>query len=179
MTSMMICSNTKLTGKTYDSIRLKDCTEVFQDYKKSALLFCTCYCDWKCCTDAGIDISVCQNQKITQQKEIEVSFESVLKKVNQSVTDAVIFGGLEPFMQTDEVVQCIEYLREHGVTKDIVIYTGYNLLEIENITLYRLACQNVILKVGRYKPDEPNHDVIDSVLGVKLATRNQYGVYLN
>lgn len=177
MTSMMTCSNAgKLSDKKYTSIRLKDAVEVFQDYKKSALLLSTCYCDWKCCIEAGVDKSVCQNQKIAQQREVTLPFESVLKKVNQSFTDAVIFGGLEPFMQADEVIQCIEYLRQHGVKKDIVIYTGYYVEEIDAETLAYLVLNGVILKCGRFIPNRKSK--FDAVLGITLASDNQYGVYL-
>lgn len=177
MTSMMTCSDVgKLSDKKYTSIRLKDAVEVFQDYKKSALLFSTCYCDWKCCHEAGVDIDICQNQKVSQQREVTLPFESILKKVNQSFTDAVIFGGLEPILQADEVVQCIEYLRKHGVKKDIVVYTGYYLEEIDPETLAYLALNDCILKCGRFIPDRKPK--FDAVLGITLASDNQYGVYL-
>lgn len=177
MTSMMTCSDAgKMTHKKYDCIRLKDAVEVFQDYKKSALLFSTCYCDWKCCHEAGVDIDICQNQKIAQQREVILPFESVLRKVNQSFTDAVIFGGLEPLLQPDEVLQCINYLRCHEVTKDILVYTGYYMEEIDEETLMYLTVCDVILKCGRYIPDRKPK--FDAVLGITLASDNQYGVYL-
>lgn len=177
MTSTMTCFNVgKLSYTEYTGIRLKDAVEVFQDYKKSAILFSTCYCNWKCCHEAGIPESVCQNQKVAQQREVYLPFESVLKKVNQSFTDAVIFGGLEPMLQADEVVQCIQYLRQHGVKKDIVVYTGYYVEEIDEETLAYLAMNDVILKCGRYIPDRKPK--FDAVLGITLASDNQYGVYL-
>ena len=172
MTLMTICSK----GGYYDSIRLKDIVEVFQDYKKSALLLCTCYCDWKCCAESGLDQSLCQNSRIAKQREIKTPFASILKKVNASFTDAVIFGGLEPMMQVDEVIQCIEYLRLNGVKKDIIIYTGYYLEEIDSNILYRLSQNKVILKCGRFIPNRSSK--YDPILGVVLASDNQYGVYL-
>lgn len=178
MTSKMVYFN---VGKLNEdiklsSIRLKDMQEVFQDYKKSALLLSTCFCDWKCCNEAGIDKSVCQNNKIAQQKEVVVSFSSLLKKVRSSITDSIIFAGLEPLLQIDEVVQCIDYLREHNVKKDIIIFTGYYLEEIDHNTLERLSDKRVILKCGRYIPNRPS--VFDQVLGITLVSDNQYGVYL-
>ena len=172
MISMMIC----FKGDFYNSIRLKDIVEVFQDYKKPALLLCTCYCDWKCCAESGTDSSLCQNSRIAKQREVKTPFASILKKVNASLTDAVIFGGLEPMMQIDEVVQCIEYLRKNGVEKDIIIYTGYYIEELDSSILYRLKNANVILKCGRFIPNRPSK--LDPTLGVVLASDNQYGVYL-
>ena len=161
----------KLSDIKYTTIRVKTVVEVFQDYKKSALLFSTCFCDWKCCIE---NPSICQNQKIVRQENIELSFSEVLNMVNHSFTDAVIFGGLEPLLQADEVVQCIHYLRQNGVSKDIVIYTGYYLEEIDDNTLKHLS--GCILKCGRFIPDRPNR--YDEVLGVTLVSDNQYGIYL-
>ena len=130
-----------------NEIRLKDVVEVFQDYKKSALLLCCVSCDWKCCREAGI-----------------------------SNTDAIIFGGLEPLLQIEEVCGLIEYLREHNVKKDILIYTGYYLEEIDKSIIERLKKHHVILKCGRYIPNRPQK--FDKILGITLASDNQYGVQL-
>ena len=177
MTSMTGYSNIgKLSQQEFNSIRVKDVVEVFQDYKKSALLFSCCFCDWKCCKEAGIPISVCQNQSICSQRTITLSFESVLRMVNNSITDAIIFGGLEPFEQIDEVVRCIEYLRFNFVSKPVIIYTGFYPEEINENTLDRLSLSHVILKCGRYIPNLP--PVYDEVLGITLASNNQYGVQL-
>lgn len=176
MTSMTDCSKGQLSDRVYTSFRLKDAVEVFQDYKKSALLFSTCYCDWKCCTELNIDISVCQNSKISMQREVNLPFHRILDMVRNSITDAVIFGGLEPFLQADELVQCIQYLRNNGVKKDIVIYTGYYIEEISTETLLFLSLNQVILKCGRYIPNRSSK--YDEVLGITLASDNQYGVYL-
>lgn len=157
-------------------IRLKDIVEVFQDYKKSALLLCCISCDWKCCIEAGIDVSVCQNHNIIKQREVYLPFDVILNKVNLSITDSIIFGGLEPLLQSDEVCGLIEYLREQGVKKDILVYTGYYIEEIDKEVIKRLKNCHVILKCGRYIPNKPKK--FDKILGITLASDNQYSVQL-
>lgn len=159
-----------------NEIRLKDVVEVFQDYKKSALLLCCVSCDWKCCREAGISNEVCQNHRIASQREVTIPFDSVLNKVSRSFTDAIIFGGLEPLLQIEEVCGLIEYLREHNVKKDILIYTGYYLEEIDKSVIERLKKHHVIFKCGRYIPNRPQK--FDKILGITLASDNQYGVQL-
>ena len=177
MTSTTTYSNLgKMSDKKYTSIRLKDMTEVFQDYKKSGILLCVSFCDWKCCKEANIPESVCQNNKIASQEIHEIEFKDLIKVVKNSYTDSVIFAGLEPLLQIDEVVSCIEALRDSGVTKDILIYTGYYLEEIDSRTIEKLKTLKVILKCGRYIPDRPSK--YDEVLGVTLVSDNQYGVKL-
>ena len=66
---------------------------------------------------------------------------------------------------------------------DIVIYTGYTEEELlhgaSTLKLpkgyYDLVCsyENIIIKFGRFKPDQPSH--YDEVLGVNLSSPNQYG----
>lgn len=160
----------------FKEIRLKDVVEVFQDYKKSALLLCCISCDWKCCIEAGISNDVCQNHNIAKQGEARLPFDVILNRVNSSLTDAIIFGGLEPLLQTKEVCGLIEYLRECGVKKDILVYTGYYLEEIDSGVLERLKKCHVILKCGRYIPNKPKK--FDKILGITLASDNQYGVQL-
>lgn len=166
-----------LSSMPLSFILLKDAVEVFQDYKKSALLLCTCFCDWKCCTESNHDKTMCQNSKLENSPNKEIPFNRILEMVERnSVIDAVIFGGLEPLIQINQVIQCIEYLRKHGVTKDILIYTGYYLEEIDEPVINRLSESNVILKCGRYIPDRPPK--FDDVLGITLASDNQYSIEL-
>lgn len=159
------------------SIFLRDAVEVFQDYKKSALLLCTCFCDWKCCTELGRDKSMCQNSTLKEVAIKKIPFSEIFDMVTRNtVIDAVIFGGLEPFIQINQVIQCIEYLRERGMTKDILIYTGYYIEEIDEAIIERLKESDVILKCGRYIPDRPPK--FDDILGVTLASDNQYSIEL-
>lgn len=57
-----------------------------------------------------------------------------------------------------------------------MIYTGYYVEEIDAETLAYLVKNDVILKCGRFIPNRKSK--FDVVLGITLASDNQYGVYL-
>ena len=59
---------------------------------------------------------------------------------------------------------------------DIVIYTGYNKEEERSQDLIEFIkknqYKNIIIKYGRYIPNQTPH--YDEIIGVKLASDNQY-----
>ena len=55
---------------------------------------------------------------------------------------------------------------------DIVIYTGYTEEEVADKVYLLDLFPNIIIKYGRYIPGQEPH--YDEVLGVKLASDNQY-----
>jgi hypothetical protein len=59
----------------------------------------------------------------------------------------------------------------------IVIYTGYTEKEAQEKLKYILLHENIVVKYGRYIPDQPRH--YDEVLGVRLASPNQYAKKYN
>lgn len=148
--------------------------EDFTNYKKPSMFISTCKCDWKCLTEKGLDLSICQNSSISKQNTIEVSTTDLCSRyLKNSITKSIVIGGLEPMLQFDEVVEFIEVLRnEFYCSDDVVIYTGYYkeeiLAEIEILKLY----PNIIIKYGRYVPNDRAH--FDEVLGVELASQNQF-----
>lgn len=89
------------------------------------------------------------------------------------ITTAIIFAGLEPFEQFEEMFEFIKKLRTvYHCNDDVVIYTGYNRNEIESKISELQWFDNIIIKFGRYlQHEEPRYD---SVLGVTLASKNQY-----
>ena len=60
---------------------------------------------------------------------------------------------------------------------DIVIYTGYNLNEIEDKVNILKNYKNIIIKFGRFIPNNKIH--YDEILGVYLASDNQYALKIN
>ena len=85
----------------------------------------------------------------------------------------MVFGGLEPFEQFEEVFNVIGKLRaEYNCNDDVVIYTGYNRDEVSDKVDALDLFGNVIVKFGRYIPNRPTR--YDEVLGVTLASDNQY-----
>jgi hypothetical protein len=142
------------------------------NYKKTSMFIATCYCDFKCCTELGLDICICQNSPIAQSKIIDMSDERIVKRyIKNKLTHAVVIGGLEPFKQFDEMIVLIKCFREQ-TEDDIVIFTGYYENEISNELEQLKQFKNIIIKYGRYIPGHEIH--FDEVLGVNLASDNQY-----
>ena len=151
--------------------------ETYQDYKKPAMLISTCYCDWKCCNEQNISNSICHNKQTTDFKNIKIDNNKIIEKyLNNPLTEAIIFGGLEPMKQFEEVIELISEIREKTLD-DIVIYTGYYPYEIveqlNQLSLFR----NIIIKFGRYLIN--SEPIFDEVLGIKLASKNQYAIKIS
>ena len=151
--------------------------ENFQDYKKAAMLLASAACDWKCCKEAGVSPAMCQNSQIASQPSVQISDEVIVQRyLDNPITEAVIVAGLEPFLQSDELISLVSAFRKH-TDDDIVIYTGYYPNEID-CHLCRLSkFKNDIVKYGRYRPDLPGR--YDEVLGVELSSNNQYAVKIS
>lgn len=162
-----------------NSIRLRDIVdECFQDYYKPAMLLATTTCNWKCLVEQGLSTSLCQNMPLCENPIIEVSYEEIARRyLVNPITRALVVGGLEPMLQQDEVFGLIQYLRGHGITDDIVIYTGYYPDEIAEIVEKLRELPNIIVKFGRYMPMHNPH--FDQTLGVKLVSDNQYAIRIS
>lgn len=147
--------------------------EDFINYKLPSMFVSSCFCDWKCCTEIGIDIGVCQNAPLSKSETKNIDNQTIYEKfITNPITKAVVIGGLEPFLQFEEVINLIKLFRNQGENCPFVIYTGYYPPEIEN-KLQRLKhYNNIIVKFGRYIPNRPSR--FDLILGVTLASDNQY-----
>lgn len=148
--------------------------ERFDDYKKPAMFIGTISCGGKCCIEAGIPTSVCQNDEWRSRAPVEAdNFELCERYLNNKITEAVVFGGLEPFEQFCEMEEFIHDLRlGFGCSDDIVIYTGYYPEEIKEQLKILSAYKNIVVKFGRFVPNGTSR--FDDVLGVTLASDNQY-----
>lgn len=147
--------------------------EDFVNYKKPSMFIGSCYCDFKCCKEGGFDISVCQNSSLRNANFKDIPDELIFEKYQSNpITQAVVIGGLEPFLQYSEVFALIKYFREHGCNDDFVIYTGYDAFELK-INIEQLKqFPNIIIKFGRFRTNDESHK--DEILGVTLMSRNQY-----
>ena len=147
---------------------------IFEDtinYKKISLTIMMPYCSFKCDKEFGSNI--CQNGALANSPNIEIDPKQIIKKyyLDNYLVDAIVFQGLEPFDSWNDLLNFIEEFRKVS-SDDIVIYTGYNENEImEKIELLS-QYDNIIIKFGRYVPNQESH--FDEVLGVKLASSNQY-----
>jgi len=120
-----------------------------------------------------MDISVCQNSKLASARTLRIDDEQIyIRYALNKITEAVVFGGLEPMLQFSEVLGCIQLFRLHGCADDIVIYTGYYPNEITEQLQTLEKFRNIIVKFGRYIPNKPSR--YDDILGVTLISDNQY-----
>jgi hypothetical protein len=103
--------------------------------------------------------------------------EYIVKRyLNNPLTHALVIAGLEPLLQLDEILELVVTFRTH-CNDDVVIYTGYDMCEIDSNFLQSLSeYENIYLKCGRFIPNQPPH--YDEVLGINLASNNQYGLKL-
>lgn len=147
--------------------------EDFANYKSPAMFINTCFCDFKCCNEAGLDIGVCQNAPLAQAAIKQIADDVIYKHfVSNPITKAVVIGGMEPMMQIDEVAALISLFRTNGCDSTFIVYTGYYPEEIdEEIKLLR-QFGNIVMKFGRYIPDKPSR--YDNVLGINLSSDNQF-----
>ena len=142
-------------------------TEDFVNYKKPSMLIMFPKCSFKCGSQ------VCQNYILAQGNNIEVSADKLVDMyINNPITSAIVCGGLEPFDSYTDLLDLIINLRKK-TNDDIVIYTGYTEEEVEIPLKEIKKYPNIIIKFGRYKINNNPH--FDELLGVKLASDNQYG----
>ena len=146
--------------------------EDFVNYKEPSMFLITCFCDWKCCIEQGLDISICQNQPIAKDPNIDYEISKLIDLyLKNDITKSIVFGGLEPILQFNELYSFIEKFRK--VCDDtIIIYTGYKKEEIADKIFQLQNFKNIIIKFGRFIPNQDSH--FDPVLGVNLASNNQY-----
>lgn len=148
--------------------------EDFVNYKEPVMYIGTASCRGKCCKEAGIPLSVCQNDGWRSVAPVAIDDDEIISRyINNDITTAICFAGLEPFEQFLEMNEFIRKLRDEYHRNDtVVIYTGYYkdeiLPEIRQLSRYK----NIIVKFGRYIPD--SHSRYDEVLGVTLSSDNQY-----
>lgn len=140
--------------------------EDFVNYKKPSMLIGFPNCSFKCGR-------WCQNYSLKNSKRIKYDENELVERfIKNPFTEAIVFGGLEPFDDFSLMKDLIKKIR--GKTDaEIVIYTGYTEQEIEKeIKDIKKITKNVIVKFGRYIPDQESH--YDELLGVDLMSKNQY-----
>lgn len=162
-------------------VRMED----FTNYKKPSMYIAFPSCTFKCERECGQ--KMCQNSSLVQAPNIEINVQDLVNKyLSNPITSAIVCGGLEPFDSVKDLVSLIHCFRQK-TNDDIIIYTGYTKDEIKNMQYtihYSWGKQsysyfgeitkypNIIIKFGRFIPNQQPH--YDEVLGVKLASNNQY-----
>ena len=170
-------------------ITIKDLIdEDFVNYKKPSMFIITSICDFKCQKE---DPNVyCQNLEIVKLKNKKIKINDIINRyLKNNITKAIVFGGLEPIDQLEEMLSFITIFRL-CCKDDIVIYTGYTEDELKNkkynnksildvllevnqtYSEYNTNLNKLIIKYGRFKALDD--EIFDNILGVKLASSNQY-----
>lgn len=153
----------------YKQIVLED----FVNYKQPSLFIGTISCDWKCCVENNLEKSICQNSELSCSDTLTISNNRLLELFqNNPITKAIVIGGLEPFLQIDEIIELIDLFRKNQENSPFIIYTGYYPNEIENSLNKLKNYNNIIVKFGRYIPN--SNTINDKVLGITLASANQW-----
>lgn len=146
--------------------------EDFVNYKKPAMTIEFPICkNFKCDKECGQQ--VCQNSSLVNSPTHNVSIEKiVLSYLKNTITEAIVCQGLEPFDSREDLYDLIRFFRKYS-NDDIVIYTGYTEEELDTQIDYLTALyENIIIKFGRFIPGKPSY--YDGTLGVFLASSNQY-----
>ena len=146
--------------------------EDFTSYKKPSMVIGFPFCSWKCEKMCGM--RVCQNSALAEAPDKKIGVKTIVNRyINNPITSAIIMAGLEPFDSEDDLLTLIAYLRV-STQDDIVVYTGYTEEEVKSMEMYEKLSNinNIIIKFGRYIPNQQPH--YDEVLGVYLASDNQY-----
>ena len=151
--------------------------EWFQDYRLPSMYLAFPHCSFKCEKDCGQ--KVCQNHHLNRTPEKDIPIESIIKMyLSNPITKAIVCGGLEPFDDFHELISFISAVRGwYDCNDTIVIYTGYNPDEVEKEIELLKQYENIIIKFGRYIPNQIPH--LDELLGVKLASDNQFAVQIS
>ena len=169
--------------------------EDFVNYKKPSMFVGFPHCTCKCDKEYGKVI--CQNHPLLNNPLITITKEELCERyLKNEITSAIVIGGLEPFEDDIDLISFVDCLRNRYKCNDtVVIYTGYTEQELKagwrdgrseenetnsifaNLWNSLIKYPNIIVKFGRYIPDMPAR--FDEVLGVKLASENQYAKEYN
>lgn len=146
------------------------------NYKKICTTLMMPNCSFKCDKENGTQ--VCQNWELAAAPSQTVLINSFMRRYKENpLTEALVLQGLEPFDSLIDIYTVAAGLSDFNITDDLVIYTGYTREELGSKIkpLYTIP-GHLIIKWGRYIPNQKPH--FDPVLGVYLASDNQYGELL-
>ena len=148
--------------------------EDFINYKKPSMTIEFPYCSFKCDKECGQQ--VCQNSALVNEPNISVSVYKIIDRyLNNPITKAVVCQGLEPFDSKDDLYVFIDRFRRR-IDDPIIIYTGYTEEELKDELPILEQFGNIIIKFGRFIPNSLHK--FDNILGVELASNNQYAKFI-
>ena len=147
------------------------------DYKLTSMVIATISCGGKCWKELGLSSSICQNDKLNSSQVKDISNDLIINKyLDNQLSKSIVFSGLEPFEQFNEILQFISEFRKFS-NDDIVLFSGYTEDELYKEIEILKNFKNIIIKFGRYIPNKPIK--YDEVLGVNLISNNQFAVKIS
>ena len=163
-------------------IKPNDFANFHDPWGHSSLFVGMGWCDWKCCKEAGVDVSICQNYELQNSGfSKNIPARDLLSRYLGEST-SVVLGGLEPLNDMEGVLELASEFAElaEGWPRDVraafVVYTGYTREEchgkIDAVARSLGWRPTLIVKYGRFVPN--GNGRFDPVLGVTLASDNQY-----
>ena len=163
---------------------IHDCDTI--NYKYPSLFIGFSKCSGKC--DIENRQNLCHGTICNYYPNVDMSYEEIYDMYKKSMFNkSVVCGGLEPFDDFKELYNLIKYFRDNNENCNFVIYTGYTEEEITSgkSEYYKFASEwikifefnNIVIKYGRFVPFQNKH--LDKVLGVSLASDNQYAKEYN
>ena len=146
--------------------------EDFVNYKRISMFISTPKCTFKCDKENGCQL--CQNMPLVHAQTFFIDIDDLIERyLDNPITHAIVFGGLEPLDTFEDVYSFIKKLRtRYHCNDDVVIYTGYNKDEVQDKIELLKEYPNIIIKFGRFVPNQEKH--FDDVLGIYLVSNNQY-----
>jgi len=144
--------------------------EDFTNYKLPVMQLIFPKCSFKC------GKGLCQNSPLATAPDINFyELDIIQKYISNHITHGILCAGFEPLDSPEDLMWFAHLLRKY--TDDVlIVFTGYTEEELQgNVTYIWLSnnISNLIFKFGRYKPNQQKH--YDPVLGIELASSNQYG----
>ena len=145
----------------------------FVNYKVPCMVLEFPKCSFKCDKECGQP--VCQNNILASAPDIQIDVRELFQRYTSNpITEAIVCQGLEPFDSWDDLYGLVYWFKGiNAIKDDIVIYTGYTKKEITDELEKLSQFDGIVIKFGRYIPNRQSH--YDNVLGVYLASDNQYG----
>ena len=167
VTNNIPLDRTPLEYKIVDVLDIND--EDFINYKEPTFnIALGVSCTFKC------GKNLCQNSELAKTKHIKCNIDDIIKRyLNQDISNTITLQGLEVLDNINQLLWFLYYFRQ--VCNDyIIIWTGYTKEECDDFIYLvdKLGYKNIIIKFGRYIPNDKPH--YDEVLGINLASKNQY-----
>lgn len=148
------------------------------NYREISMFIGMPYCSGKCWRDLNLPATACQNECLRKSEVINIPNSILIARYRSNpLSKAIVFGGMEPLDSFEELKEFVHQLRNiHADMSKVVIYTGYKEDEIQDKLEEMRSWYNITIKLGRYIPNSKSR--YDEVLGVTLASDNQYAIEL-